>query len=96
KNRDSYSEASDESDVSEAEVDGDSDDDNVVKSWGPDLIGDEEDRRRLNEMNDIDRESELYSRKEKVDAWKERQEVRQKLLLTEKRTGSTFSSYPDR
>ncbi|KAJ3129310.1 RNA polymerase-associated protein rtf1 [Nowakowskiella sp. JEL0407] len=81
-------------DVSDFDFDDDVDSDVDVRNWGPDLIGDDEDRRKLNAMTDLDREHELYRRKEKVDAWRERQEVRKKLQETEKRSSS--SHMPDR
>ncbi|KAJ3333682.1 RNA polymerase-associated protein rtf1 [Blyttiomyces sp. JEL0837] len=50
-----------------------------MKKWGDDLIGDEEDRRRLDAMSELDKEKLLAERAEKLQLVKDRLELKRKV-----------------
>ncbi|KAI8848037.1 hypothetical protein BC829DRAFT_394915 [Chytridium lagenaria] len=69
-------------DVNSDDEDEEDDDVKEVKAWGDDLMGDEEDRRRLYAMNDLDRERALADRAEKRQKILDRIELKKKLKGT--------------
>merc|ERR1712061_950111 len=75
------------SDVEEGEVsDSESDIGEFDDGLDDELMGDEEDRRRLEEMNEKEREEEIFKRAEKREMLKKRYEIEKKLKLQKKST----------
>merc|ERR1712179_709528 len=75
------------SDVEEGEV-SDSESDIGEFDYGLDdeLMGDDEDRKRLEEMNEKEREEEIFKRAEKREMLKKRYEIEKKLKLQKRRS----------
>ncbi|PAA76483.1 hypothetical protein BOX15_Mlig032635g1, partial [Macrostomum lignano] len=83
-------------------LDDDDDDDNVQDGGAgggedddgldDDLMGDAEDRRKLAQMTEREREEELFRRAEKREAIRSRQLVKQRMRQKDERAGSTRSS----
>jgi len=75
------------SDVEEGEVsDSDSEIGEFDDGLDDELMGDEEDRKRLEEMNEKEREEEIFKRAEKREMLKKRYEIEKKLKLQKRRT----------
>ncbi|KAJ3105954.1 RNA polymerase-associated protein rtf1 [Phlyctochytrium planicorne] len=78
-----FSESDDDYDFSEDEEvsSGSEEDENlkIINEWGDDLMGDEEDRRRLNAMNDLEREKVLAERAEQRQLVLDRLELKKKV-----------------
>lgn len=74
--------------VSDSDSGGGSDDESAPEEffdgYGEDLMGDEEDRKRLEQMTEKEREQELYNRLEKREALKTRFEIEKKLRQAKK------------
>jgi len=75
------------SDIEEGEVsDSDSDIGEFDDGLDDELMGDEEDRKRLEEMNEKEREEEIFKRAEKREMLKKRYEIEKKLKLQKRRS----------
>jgi len=75
------------SDVEEGEVsDSESDIGEFDDGLDDELMGDEEDRKRLEEMNEKEREEEIFKRAEKREMLKKRYEIEKKLKLQKRRS----------
>lgn len=75
------------SEVEEGEVsDSDSDIGEFDDGLDDELMGDEEDRKRLEEMNEKEREEEIFKRAEKREMLKKRYEIEKKLKLQKRRS----------
>ena len=74
---------------SSSSSDNDSDDDEQFTGFdenlGEDLIGDDKDRQKLDQMTEKERELELYNRQERMEALKIRKELGQKLQAERKK-----------
>jgi len=70
---------------SSSESDSSSDDEEFRDGYGDDLMGDEEDRARLEQMTEKEREQELFNRIEKREVLKRRFEIKQKLKKAKKK-----------
>ncbi|XP_062851783.1 RNA polymerase-associated protein RTF1 homolog [Trichomycterus rosablanca] len=68
-----------ESNSSSSSSDSSSEDEEFKDGYGDDLMGDEEDRARLEQMTEKEREQELFNRIEKREVLKRRFEIKQKL-----------------
>ncbi|KAG2457817.1 ACP7 phosphatase, partial [Polypterus senegalus] len=62
-----------------------SEDEEFHDGYGEDLMGDEEDRARLEQMTEKEREQELFNRIEKRDVLKRRFEIKKKLKMAKKK-----------
>uniref|UniRef100_A0A8C8JHD0 RNA polymerase-associated protein RTF1 homolog n=1 Tax=Oncorhynchus tshawytscha TaxID=74940 RepID=A0A8C8JHD0_ONCTS len=81
-----YREVSDsESNSSASSSDSSSEDDVFRDGYGEDLMGDEEDRARLEQMTEKEREQELFNRIEKREVLKRRFEIKKKLKTAKKK-----------
>lgn len=88
-NEDEAEEGQLSSSSSSSSSDNDSEDDdeeftNFGEELGDDLIGDDKDRKRLDQMTEKERELELYNRQERREAMKIRRELGQKLQARKK------------
>lgn len=70
---------------SSADSDSSSEDDVFQDGYGEDLMGDEEDRARLEQMTEKEREQELFNRIEKREVLKRRFEIKKKLKTAKKK-----------
>ncbi|CAM4726196.1 hypothetical protein PO909_019568 [Leuciscus waleckii] len=70
---------------SSSDSDSSSEDDVFRDGYGDDLMGDEEDRARLEQMTEKEREQELFNRIEKREVLKRRFEIKQKLKTAKKK-----------
>ncbi|XP_041703240.1 RNA polymerase-associated protein RTF1 homolog [Coregonus clupeaformis] len=74
-----------ESNSSASSSDSSSEDDVFRDGYGEDLMGDEEDRARLEQMTEKEREQELFNRIEKREVLKRRFEIKKKLKTAKKK-----------
>nr|XP_014041262.1 unnamed protein product [Salmo salar] len=74
-----------ESNTSASSSDSSSEDDVFRDGYGEDLMGDEEDRARLEQMTEKEREQELFNRIEKREVLKRRFEIKKKLKTAKKK-----------
>nr|XP_046163706.1 RNA polymerase-associated protein RTF1 homolog isoform X2 [Oncorhynchus gorbuscha] len=74
-----------ESNSSASSSDSSSEDDVFRDDYGEDLMGDEEDRARLEQMTEKEREQELFNRIEKREVLKRRFEIKKKLKTAKKK-----------
>lgn len=74
-----------DSDHSSSEMSGSESDDKFFDGYDEDLIGDEEDRKRLEQMTEKEREQELYNRSERRAVLKTRFEIEKKLRQAKKK-----------
>ncbi|XP_036171465.1 RNA polymerase-associated protein RTF1 homolog [Myotis myotis] len=70
---------------SSSDSDASSEDEEFHDGYGEDLMGDEEDRARLEQMTEKEREQELFNRIEKREMLKRRFEIKKKLKTTKKK-----------
>uniref|UniRef100_A0A452U729 RNA polymerase-associated protein RTF1 homolog n=1 Tax=Ursus maritimus TaxID=29073 RepID=A0A452U729_URSMA len=70
---------------SSSDSDSSSEDEEFHDGYGEDLMGDEEDRARLEQMTEKEREQELFNRIEKREVLKKRFEIRKKLKTAKKK-----------
>ncbi|KAG5266100.1 hypothetical protein AALO_G00249790 [Alosa alosa] len=70
---------------SSSDSDSSSEDEEFRDGYGDDLMGDEEDRARLEQMTEKEREQELFNRIEKREVLKRRFEIKQKLKKAKKK-----------
>lgn len=70
---------------SSSDSDSSSEDDVFQDGYGDDLMGDEEDRARLEQMTEKEREQELFNRIEKREVLKRRFEIKKKLKTAKKK-----------
>ncbi|XP_062378991.1 RNA polymerase-associated protein RTF1 homolog [Sardina pilchardus] len=70
---------------SSSDSDSSSEDEEFRDGYGEDLMGDEEDRARLEQMTEKEREQELFNRIEKREVLKRRFEIKQKLKKAKKK-----------
>ncbi|RKP27845.1 hypothetical protein SYNPS1DRAFT_20739 [Syncephalis pseudoplumigaleata] len=87
KSRKATSLSNDDNDDDDEESDSDLDP-SRVDDYGPDLMGDEEDRRRLASMTEFEREQVLHERAERRQQLIERLEIKRKLRTSERRHGA--------
>ncbi|KAJ1944845.1 RNA polymerase-associated protein rtf1 [Linderina macrospora] len=76
---DSNMDVDSDSNVSIADSRTDHDDEQPVDEWGPDLMGDQKDRKWLSSLNEVERERILAERQEKRDLLEEQRELKLKL-----------------
>ena len=84
---------SEEDEKEEGEVE--DDDDEFNDGYDENLMGDEEDQKRLLQMTEKEREQELFNRSEKREVLKTRFEIEKKLRLQKKKEQNKIISFSD-